>query len=232
MEAVGNRRLFTKAIETIFMLTSEENRIFSVDSLRNTLGPDALSALEPLIGQGFISRVSDRYYALNAPRLRLLSLAGEGLIHPHVDDLSWSEFEEFVSFTLRQMGYRTINRVRVTMGDVRGELDVVGYRGGVFLIIEAKHWLTISRGELEAIVDKHLVKVEALAKNWVSFLRKVKVNAPEATLYPIVVTLRQPQVEVYRGVPIVASYKLPNFMENINALMDNMVSFKARAPHL
>jgi len=115
--------------EAIFMLTSEFNRVFSLNSLRVLTGDYYGDAVNWLIENGLATRVNDRYLRVTVPRLRLLAVAGGELVVRHVDDLSWSEFEEFISFTLNQAGYQTLRGVRLTVGGVRGEFDVIGYRG-------------------------------------------------------------------------------------------------------
>jgi len=124
--------------EAIFMLTSEFNRVFSLNSLRVLTGDYYGDAVNWLIENGLATRVNDRYLRVTVPRLRLLAVAGGELVVRHVDDLSWSEFEEFISFTLNQAGYQTLRGVRLTVGGVRGEFDVIGYRGDVFMNPQAR----------------------------------------------------------------------------------------------
>ncbi|WP_291767623.1 restriction endonuclease [Caldivirga sp. UBA161] len=217
-----------RVIESVFMLTSEGNRVFSLHSLGVVAHGEYTEALEQLIEEGVVSRINDKYLKVTVPRLQLLIMMGSESVISHVNDLSWSEFEEFISFIMRQEGYETLRGVRLTMGDVRGEFDVIGYRGNVVIIVEAKHWLSISGSELKAIVDKHVSKVKALADNWGKFIRKVKLNIVDASIYPLIVTLKAPQLQSYGNVPIIASHQLPSFLENMEYLRDNFLRFKAR----
>ncbi|MFP3238721.1 MAG: nuclease-related domain-containing protein [Caldivirga sp.] len=219
--------------EAIFMLTSEFNRVFSLNSLRALVGDYYGDAVNWLIENGLVARVNDRYLRVTVPRLRLLAVAGGELVVKHMNNLSWSEFEEFISFTLNQAGYRTIRGVRFDTSEVRGEFDVIGYRGDVVMVIEAKHWLSISTGELRKIVEKHVGKVEALASNWARFVRKVKLKVGnEVYIYPLVVTLKAPQVQVMDNVPIVASYQLPDFLSGFDMAKGSFLYFKPREMHL
>jgi hypothetical protein len=227
------RVIALRITEAIFMLTSEFNRVFSLNSLRVLTGDYYGDAVNWLIENGLATRVNDKYLRVTVPRLRLLAVAGGELVVRHVDDLSWSEFEEFISFTLNQAGYQTLRGVRLTVGGVRGEFDVIGYRGDVFMVIEAKHWLSISVGELRRIVEKHVGKVEMLANDWARFMRKVKLKVDhEVYVYPLVVTLKAPQIQVIDNVPIVASYQLSNFLDGFDMARDSFLHFKTREMHL
>ncbi|MGC8570158.1 MAG: restriction endonuclease [Caldivirga sp.] len=222
------RETTLKVIESIFMLTSEGNRIFSLNSLKVIMHGDYTKALDKLIEEGVVSRVNDKYLRVTVPRLQLLIMMGSESIISHINDLSWSEFEEFISFIMRQEGYETLRGVRLTMGNIKGEFDIIGYRGSIVIVVEAKHWLSISNSELETIVSKHINKVKALADNWSRFTRKVKLTISEASIYPLIVTLKAPQLQSYGNVPIIASHQLPSFLENLESLKDNILYFKAR----
>ncbi|ABW01252.1 restriction endonuclease [Caldivirga maquilingensis] len=216
-----------RVIEAVFMLTSEGNRVFSVNSLAVITHGEYAEALEWLIEEGVVDRVNDKYLKVTVPRLQLLMMMGSESVINYINYLSWSEFEEFISFIMRQEGYETLRGIRLTMGGVRGEFDVIGYRGSVVIVVEAKHWLSISGSELETIVSKHISKVKALADNWGKFTRKVKLSMINASIYPLIVTLKTPQLQSYSNVPIIASHQLPSFLENLESLKDNILCFKA-----
>ena len=216
-----------RVIEAVFMLTSEGNRVFSINSLAAVTRGEYTEALKELIEGGVVSRINNKYLKVTVPRLQLLIMMGNESVINHVSDLSWSEFEEFISFIMRQEGYETLRGVRLTMGDLRGEFDVIGYRGSIVIVVEAKHWLSISGSELETIVSKHVSKVKALADNWGKFTRKVKLSIANASIYPLIVTLKTPQLQSYSNVPIIASHQLPSFLENMEYLKGNILYFKA-----
>lgn len=224
----AGRGSWLRVIESIFMLTSEGNRVFSLNSLRVITHGEYSDALDWLIREGVVSRINDRYLKVTVPRLQLLMMMSSESVINHINDLSWSEFEEFISFIMRQEGYETLRGIRLTMGNVRGEFDVIGYRGNVVIVIEAKHWLSISSSELEAIVSKHINKVKALADNWSKLTKKARLNIADASIYPLVVTLKTPQLQSYGNVPIIASHQLPSFLENLEYLKENILHFKAK----
>ncbi len=224
----AGRGSWLRVIESIFMLTSEGNRVFSLNSLRVITHGEYSDALDWLIREGVVSRINDRYLKVTVPRLQLLMMMSSESVINHINDLSWSEFEEFISFIMRQEGYETLRGIRLTMGNVRGEFDVIGYRGNVVIVIEAKHWLSISSSELEAIVSKHINKVKALADNWSKLTKKARLNIADASIYPLVVTLKTPQLQSYGNVPIIASHQLPSFLENLEYLKGNILHFKAK----
>lgn len=227
-----NREYVIRVVESIFMLTSEGNRVFSLSSLRTLTGEYCDEVLNWLIDDGVIARLNSKYLKVTVPRLQLLVMMGSEPVINHVGDLSWSEFEEFVSFTMRQAGYRTLRGVRVEVGNTRGEFDVIGYRGNIVLVVEAKHWLSISSGELGTIVERHMAKVKALADNWGKFIRKVKVKVSNAHLYPVIVTLKPPQVQVLNGVPIVSSHQLLSFLEGFRDMSGDFTHFEAKVTQL
>ncbi len=114
--------------------------------------------------------------------------------------LDWKDFESLVSEILESREFDTIRNVILTKP--RMEIDVVGIKNGVVILIDCKHWKRLSYSSLETAVNKQIERTKR-------YVAKEKIHAA----IPAIVTLYQEEVKFINKVPIIPIFQLDSFCE-------------------
>ena len=116
--------------------------------------------------------------------------------------LNWKDFEVLVSQVLLENGFQIERNVILTKP--RMEIDVIGTKLGVVLLIDCKHWKRMSNSALNEIVKKQVNRVTRYA-NEISDIMTV----------PVIVTLHQEQISFINKVPIIPIMQLSSFLDEL-----------------
>ena len=128
--------------------------------------------------------------------------------------LSWQNFEELVTCILEENGFQVEKNLILTKP--RMEIDVVGIKLGIAILIDCKHWKKISKSALDDIVYKQTDRV----KNYVS--------KTESTMaIPVIVTLHQEKVNFVNKVPIIPVIQLSSFLDEFYGNLDKMKTIES-----
>ena len=128
--------------------------------------------------------------------------------------LSWQNFEELVTCILEENGFQVEKNLILTKP--RMEIDVVGIKLGIAVLIDCKHWKKISKSALDDIVYKQTARV----KNYVS--------KTESTMaIPVIVTLHQEKVNFVNKVPIIPVIQLSSFLDEFYGNLDKMKTIES-----
>ena len=125
--------------------------------------------------------------------------------------LSWQDFEELVSRILDENGFQVQKNLMLTKP--RMEIDVVGIKLGIAILIDCKHWKKMSKSALNDIVDKQIERVK-------SYVKKTE----STSAVPVIVTLHQVKVNFVNQVPIVPIIQLSSFLDEFYGNLDKMKS--------
>ena len=125
--------------------------------------------------------------------------------------LSWQDFEELVSRILDENGFQVQKNLMLTKP--RMEIDVVGIKLGIAILIDCKHWKKMSKSALNDIVDKQIERVKSYVKKTESM-----------SAVPVIVTLHQEKVNFVNQVTIVPKIKLSSFLDEFYGNLDKMKS--------
>ena len=125
--------------------------------------------------------------------------------------LSWQDFEELVSCILDENGFQVEKNLMLTKP--RMEIDVVGIKLGIAILIDCKHWKKMSKSALNDIVDKQIERVK-------SYVKKTE----STSAVPVIVTLHQEKVNFVNRVPIVPIIQLSSFLDEFYGNLDKMKS--------
>lgn len=123
--------------------------------------------------------------------------------------LDWQDFEGLAAKILEEHDFATIRNMVLTQP--RMEIDVVGIRLGVAILIDCKHWKKITPSALNDIVQKQIERT----KNYVS-------KTKGAIAAPVIVTLYQDVVSFVGKVPIVPIFQLGNFVDEFYGNLENV----------
>ena len=128
--------------------------------------------------------------------------------------LNWQNFEELVTCILEENGFQVEKNLILTKP--RMEIDVVGIKLGIAVLIDCKHWKKISKSALDDIVYKQTERV----KNYVS-----KTESTMAIL--VIVTLHQEKVNFVNKVPIIPVIQLSSFLDEFYGNLDKMKTIES-----
>ena len=123
--------------------------------------------------------------------------------------LTWQNFEELVSHILDENGFQVQKNLVLTKP--RMEIDVVGIKLGISILIDCKHWKRMTQSALNDIVNKQVERVKSYVK---------KTESMHAI--PVIVTLHQEKVDFVKEVPIVPIMELPSFLDEFYGNLDKM----------
>ena len=123
--------------------------------------------------------------------------------------IDWKDFEGLVAEILDSKHFDVLRNFRLTKPTM--EIDVVGVRLGITLIIDCKHWKRLSHSALETIVVKQVERV----KHYIS-------NAKDVIAAPVIVTLNQEETSFINKVPIVPILQLSSFIDEFYGSMEEI----------
>ena len=123
--------------------------------------------------------------------------------------LSWQNFEELVSRVLDENGF--IVQKNLILTKPRMEIDVVGVKLGISILIDCKHWKRMTQSALNDIVDKQVERVKRYVE-----------KTESTSAIPVIVTLHQEKVNFVNQVPIVPVMHLSSFLDDFYGNLDKM----------
>jgi len=123
--------------------------------------------------------------------------------------LDWKDFEGLTAAILVSKDFAVIKNMMLTKP--RMEIDVIGIRLGIAILIDCKHWKRYSISSLTTVVKKQIERT----KQYVA-------KTPGATSVPVIVTLYQDKVDFIEGVPIVPIFQFSSFIDEFYGNIDQM----------
>ncbi len=123
--------------------------------------------------------------------------------------IDWKDFEGLVAEILDSKHFDVLRNFRLTKPTM--EIDVVGVRLGIALLIDCKHWKRLSHSALETIVVKQIERV----KHYIS-------NAKDVIAAPVIVTLNQEETSFISKVPIVPILQLSSFIDEFYGSLEEI----------
>jgi len=171
----------------------------------------AVEILDNFIQNGIGTFNNELFYFKENDRLK----AGLFLINmgAPIDEISrllnWKDFETLVAEILENRDFETSSNVILTKP--RMQIDVVGIKSGIALLIDCKHWNYMTQSSLENAVKKQIARTR-------QFLSKKKVQAA----IPSIVTLYQQEIKLIDKVPIIPIYQLDTFCDEFYGNLESL----------
>jgi hypothetical protein len=146
--------------------------------------------------------------------------------------LGWLEFEEFVAHIFEENKYIVFRRYRFQAEGRRWEIDVLAIKSPHIICAECKHWSKrIGNNTARKIIESHLEKTEVFSKNIEDQSKKIGVYRwKNAIITPITLTLSPTKLKIYRRMPSVSVFALPNFIDEYMGHLERLVHFKVDIP--
>jgi len=126
--------------------------------------------------------------------------------------LTWRDFESITGLILEEKDFDVTKNLIFTKP--RMEIDVIGKKMDIALLIDCKHWKTMSKSALDEIVKKQVERV------------KRYVADESISALPVIVTLHQEEIQFVDNVPIVPIMKLSSFLDEFVGNLDSLSSIE------
>ena len=126
--------------------------------------------------------------------------------------LTWRDFESLTGLILEEKDFDVTKNLILTKP--RMEIDVIGKKMDIALLIDCKHWKTMSKSALDEIVKKQIERV------------KRYVADENMSALPVIVTLHQEEIQFVDNVPIVPIMKLSSFLDDFVGNLDSLTSIE------
>jgi hypothetical protein len=128
------------------------------------------------------------------------------------EHLTWRDFESLTGLILEEKDFDVTKNIILTKP--RMEIDVIGKKMDIALVIDCKHWKTMSKSALDEIVKKQIERVKRC------------VTDESISALPVIVTLHQEEVQLVDNVPIVPIMKLSSFLDEFVGNLDSLASIE------
>ncbi len=171
--------------------------------------------LDEFIKNGIGTKTEGSYFFEPGDKLKLaIKLLQNG---SPIDEISimldWRDFEGLVAEILLSKDFAVIKNQILTKP--RMEIDMIGVRLGVAMLIDCKHWKRYSSSALNEAVKKQIERT----KQYVS-------KTQNAIAVPVIVTLYQDKVNFIDNVPIVPIFQFSSFVDEFYGNLDQMKTIK------
>ena len=123
--------------------------------------------------------------------------------------VDWKDFEGLVAEILESKHFQVIRNFRMKKPTM--EIDVIGLRLGVAVLVDCKHWKRMSHSALETIVRKQIERV----KHYVA-------NTKDVVAVPTIVTLYQEETSFINRVPIVPILQFSSFIDEFYGNLEDI----------
>ena len=172
---------------------------------------DSEIILEEFIKADIGSKQDNSYYFEEGDKLKIaVKLLEQGC---PIDEISialdWKDFEGLTGEILSSKNFAVIKNMILTKP--RMEIDVIGIRLGIAILIDCKHWKRYSTSSLETVVKKQIERT----KHYVE-------KTPGAMAVPVIVTLYQNKINFIENVPIVPIFQFSSFIDEFYGNIDQM----------
>ena len=179
---------------------------------------DEISAKELLytLVQNGIGTWNDDLVDFDIPHDRLQTALFAITLGATIEDVSeyltWRDFEAITGIILEENGFDVTKNLVLTKP--RMEIDVIGKKMNIALLIDCKHWKNMSKSALDEIVKKQIERVKHF------------VSTENMSALPVIVTLHQESIQFVGNVPIVPIMKLSSFLDEFAGNLDSLKSIE------
>jgi len=167
--------------------------------------------LETFFKKGIGSRQEGKYYFEDGDKLKTaIMLIKSGLPLDEVGiALNWKDFEGLTAEILEAKNFAIIKNLILTKP--RMEIDVIGIRLGIAMLIDCKHWKRYSTSALSEAVKNQIERT----KHYIS-------KTSGAIAVPVIVTLYQDKIDFIDRVPIVPIFQFSSFVDEFYGNLQEM----------
>ena len=176
---------------------------------------DSEMILDEFVKNNIGTKQDNFYYFENGDKLKIaVVLLERGLpINEISVALDWKDFEGLTGEILSSKNFAVIKNMILTKP--RMEVDVIGIRLGIAILIDCKHWKRYNSSSLTTAVKKQIERTKHYVK-----------KTPGAIAVPVIVTLYQDKVDFIENVPIVPIFQFSLFIDEFYGNIDQIQTIK------
>jgi hypothetical protein len=182
---------------------------FTVITKTNAI--DSQKILDYYIKSGIGTKQESQYYFEDGDKLKaaIELIKNGGPLDEISIVLDWKDFEGLVAEILYSKNFAIIKNLVLTKP--RMEIDVIGIRLGIAMLIDCKHWKRYSSSTLSSAVKKQIART----KHYI-------LKTPGAIAVPVIVTLYHDKIDFIDRVPIVPIFQFSSFVDEFYGNLDQM----------
>ena len=167
--------------------------------------------LDEFVRNGIGSKQNKQYFFESGDKLKTaIAFLENGMSVDMISEyLDWRDFEGLTAEILSSKNFAVIKNMMLTKP--RMEIDVVGIRLGIAILIDCKHWKRYSASSLGTAVQKQIERT----KHYVA-------KTPGSIAIPVIVTLYQDKINFIDKVPIVPIFQFSSFIDEFYGNIDKM----------
>ncbi len=172
---------------------------------------DSKTILDEFIKNNIGTIQNNSYYFEDGDKLKIaVALLEKGFPIDEISvSLDWKDFEGLTATILASKDFAVIKNMILTKP--RMEIDVIGIRLGIAILIDCKHWKRYNTSSLTTAVRKQIERT----KHYVA-------KTPGAISVPVIVTLYRDKVDFIESVPIVPIFQFSSFIDEFYGNIDQM----------
>jgi hypothetical protein len=180
-------------------------------AITKTNAVESKKILENFFKSGIGSKQEGKYYFEESDKLKTaIMLIENGFPLDEIAiALNWKDFEGLTAEILEAKNFAIIKNLILTKP--RMEIDVIGIRLGVAMLIDCKHWKKYSSSALTNAVKKQVERT----KHYIS-------KTPGSIAVPVIVTLYQDKIDFIDRVPIVPIFQFSSFVDEFYGNLEDM----------
>ena len=172
---------------------------------------DSETILNFIVENNIGKKENDKFFFESGDKLQLgLFLINQGFPVDEISiNLTWRDFEGLTAEILSHNDFAVIKNMMLTKP--RMEIDVVGIKLGIAILIDCKHWKQYGSSALKTAVMKQIERT------------KKYVEKTEGSIaVPVIVTLYKDKIDFIDGVPIVPIFQFNSFVDEFYGNLDLM----------
>ena len=172
---------------------------------------DSTSILDEFVKNDIGSIQDGLYYFETGDKLKIaISLLERGCPIDEISTaLDWRDFEGLTAEVLSSKNFAVIKNMILTKP--RLEIDVIGIRLGIAILIDCKHWKRYNISSLTSAVKKQIERT-----------KKYVEKTQGSMAVPVIVTLFQDKVNFIENVPIVPISQFSSFIDEFYGNIEQM----------
>jgi hypothetical protein len=180
-------------------------------AITKTNDEESRKILETFLKSDIGSKQEEKYYFEDADKLKtaIMFIENGFPLDEIAIALNWRDFEGLTAEILRVKNFAIIKNLILTKP--RMEIDVIGIRLGVAMLIDCKHWKRYSTSALSMAVKKQVERT----KHYIS-------KTPGAIAVPVIVTLYQDKIDFIDRVPIVPIFQFSSFVDEFYGNLEDL----------
>ena len=181
------------------------------NAVTNLSMDDSETILNFVVQNNIGKKENDTFYFESGDKLQLgLFLINHGFPIDEISiNLTWRDFEGLTAEILNRNDFAVIKNMMLTKP--RMEIDVVGIKLGIAILIDCKHWKQYSSSALKTAVTKQIERT----KQYVA-------KTQGSIAVPVIVTLYKDKIDFIDGVPIVPIFQFNSFIDEFYGNLDSM----------